>query len=130
MLYIGTQTGQVYKVSQWRDDEGRLQSQLLDTFQATLEQEPIRAMEISRHRRQLYVTSDSGIRQIDLNLCSVRYSGCGQCIRDPACGWDRQAGLCRSHQSALLGREYITDPPSAPSARGRDEPVPGAYHNG
>ena len=102
VFYVGTQTGQVYKVSQWRDDEGRLQSQLLDTFQATLEQEPIRAMEISRHRRQLYVTSDSGIRQIDLNLCSVRYSGCGQCTRDPACGWDRQAGLCRSHQSALL----------------------------
>ena len=102
MYYVGTQTGKVYKVSQWRDDDGRLQSQLLDTFQATLEEEPIRAMEISRHRRQLYVTSDSGIRQIDLNLCSVRYSGCGPCTRDPGCGWDRQAGLCRALQSDLL----------------------------
>jgi len=102
VFYIGTQTGQVYKVSQWRDDEGRLQSQLLDSFQASVDGEPIRAMEISRHRRQLYVSSDSGIRQIDLNLCSVRYDSCGPCSRDPGCGWDREAGLCRSYQASLL----------------------------
>ena len=67
-----------------------------------MEVDPIRAMEISRHRRQLYVTSDSGIRQIDLNLCSVRYESCGPCSRDPGCGWDRESGLCRSYQASLL----------------------------
>jgi hypothetical protein len=45
----------------------------VDIFQATVEKEPIRAMEISRRRRMLYVTSDTGIRQIDLAMCSARY---------------------------------------------------------
>merc|ERR1712038_883560 len=102
IFYIGTKTGQVYKVSQWRDDEGRLQSQLLDSFQASVDGEPIGAMEISRHRRQLYVSSDSGIRQIDLNLCSVRYDSCLQCSRDPMCGWDRDSSVCRSYQPSLV----------------------------
>ena len=44
----------------------------MDIFQATVEKEPIRAMEISRRRRMLYVTSDTGIRQIDLGMCSAR----------------------------------------------------------
>jgi len=102
VFYIGTKTGHVYKVSQWTDDEGNLQSQLLDSFQGTVEEEPIRAMEISRLRRQLYITSDTGIRQIDLNLCTVRYDNCLQCSRDPSCGWDRDAGVCRSYESTLL----------------------------
>jgi hypothetical protein len=50
-----------------------LRSNLVDIFQATVEKEPIRAMEISRRRRMLYVTSDTGIRQIDLAMCSARY---------------------------------------------------------
>ena len=95
VFYIGTKSGHVYKVSQWRDDEGALQSQLLDSFQATAEREPIRAMELSRARRQLYVTSDSAVRQIDLGLCTARYDTCLQCSRDPSCGWDRDAGVCR-----------------------------------
>jgi len=102
IFYIGTKTGHVYKVSQWTDDDGVLQSQLLDSFQGTVEEEPIRAMEISRNRRQLYITSDTGIRQIDLGLCSVRYDTCLQCSRDPSCGWDRDAGLCRAYDSTLL----------------------------
>ena len=59
LFYIGTATGEVYKVSQW-EEEGELRSQLLDTFQATALREPVRAMEISRRRKMLYVTSDSG----------------------------------------------------------------------
>jgi len=102
IFYIGTKSGQVYKVSQWTDDDGKLQSQLLDSFQGTAEEEPIRAMEISRTRRQLYITSDTGIRQIDLNLCSLRYDTCLQCSRDPSCGWDREAGACRSYDSTHL----------------------------
>ena len=102
IYYIGTKTGHVYKVSQWRDDDDNLQSQLLDSFQGTVEEEPIRAMEISRVRGQLYITSDTGIRQIQLNMCSVRYDNCLQCSRDPGCGWDRDAGVCRSYDSTLL----------------------------
>ena len=42
IFYIGTKSGHVYKVSQWTDDDGKLQSQLLDSFQGTAEEEPIR----------------------------------------------------------------------------------------
>ena len=40
--------------------------------QATVEGEPIRAMVVSSRRNMLYVTSDSGIRQINLNMCKQR----------------------------------------------------------
>lgn len=101
LFYIGTAAGEVYKVSQW-EEEGELRSQLLDTFQATALREPVRAMEISRRRKMLYVTSDSGVRQISLSLCGARYAGCLQCSRDPECGWDREAGQCRPAQPGLL----------------------------
>ena len=78
IFYIGAKTGQIFKVSQWADQEGKQHSQLLDVFQATLEGEPIRAMEISRRLRMLYVTSDSGIRQIQLSMCGARYNSCLQ----------------------------------------------------
>lgn len=47
IFYIGAQSGQIYKVSQWTEESGKQRSLLLDVFQATLEGEPIRAMEIS-----------------------------------------------------------------------------------
>ena len=78
IFYIGAKTGQIFKVSQWADQEGKQHSQLLDVFQATLEGEPIRAMEISRRLRMLYVSSDSGIRQIQLAMCGARYNSCLQ----------------------------------------------------
>ena len=65
LYYIGTKGGKVYKVSQWRDEDGLQKSLLLDVFQGTVEEEPIRAMEISRRKRMLYVTSDTAIRQVD-----------------------------------------------------------------
>ena len=79
LFYMGTATGEVYKVSQW-EEEGELRSQLLDTFQATALREPVRAMEISRRRKMLYVTSDSG-RNSDRsnkesNLCKTTFKVC------------------------------------------------------
>jgi len=102
IFYIGAKTGQIFKVSQWADAEGKQHSQLLDVFQATLEGEPIRAMEISRRLRMLYVSSDSGIRQIQLAMCGARYNSCLQCSRDPMCGWDRDSSVCRSYQPSLV----------------------------
>jgi len=102
IFYIGAKTGQIFKVSQWADQEGKQHSQLLDVFQATLEGEPIRAMEISRRLRMLYVSSDSGIRQIQLAMCGARYNSCLQCSRDPMCGWDRDSSVCRSYQPSLV----------------------------
>jgi len=103
IFYIGSRTGQVYKVSQWTDQEsGKQSSLLLDVFQATLEGEPIMAMEISRRLQMLYMTSDLGVRQVDLSMCSSRYSSCLQCSRDPSCGWDREQSVCKSYKPDLV----------------------------
>jgi len=102
IYYIGAKTGQIYKVSEWVNLNGNKKSQLLDVFQATLEGEPIKAMELSRRRRMLYVTSDEGIRQIDLSMCSIRYSSCLECTKDPMCGWDRDSSVCRAYQPNLV----------------------------
>ncbi|XP_023340558.1 semaphorin-2A [Eurytemora carolleeae] len=72
------------------------------SIQGTVEGEPIRAMEISRRKRMLYITSDNGIRQINLNMCSARYESCLQCSLDPMCGWDRERGVCSGYTSTLL----------------------------
>lgn len=101
IFYVGTREGQVYKISQWNQG-GALKSKLLDIFQATVEAEPIRGFVLSRRRRMLYVTSDTGIRQINLNMCSQRYESCLQCTQDPMCGWDRETGTCSTYSSALL----------------------------
>jgi len=102
LFYVGTIQGQIYKISQWTQQDGQLKSQLLDIFQATVQPEQIRAMEMSRHRRMLYVTSDTGIRQINLNMCSQRYESCLQCVQDPMCGWDRERATCSAYSSPLL----------------------------
>lgn len=101
VFYIGTREGQLYKVVQWSQG-GALKSRLLDIFQGTVEAEPIRALALSRARRMLYVTSDTGIRQINLNMCQQRYESCLQCTRDPLCGWDREQGACSAYSSSLL----------------------------
>merc|ERR1712045_233351 len=75
IFYIGAKTGQIFKVSQWADQEGKQHSQLLDVFQATLEGEPIRAMEISRRLRMLYVSSDSMMKLRRPTLLNTGGSG-------------------------------------------------------
>lgn len=101
MLYVGTSTGQVYKISQWSQGD-QLKSQLLDVFQGTIEKEPIRGMEISTERRMLYISSDTGIRQISLDMCKYRYENCLQCSQDPGCGWDRETGQCGQYAPGTL----------------------------
>lgn len=106
IFYVGTVEGEVYKISQW-SQRGELKSQLLDIFQATVEGEPIRAMALSEPRRMLYVTSDSGIRQINVNMCKQRYSSCLQCSQDPGCGWDRERSVCADYSPAA---SLLSDP--------------------
>jgi len=101
VFYIGTREGQVYKVAQWSQD-GQLKSNLLDIFQGTVEGEAIRAMTISRKLGMLYITSDSGIRQINTNMCAQRYESCLQCTRDPMCGWEKEQNRCVAYSDSTL----------------------------
>ena len=103
VYYAGTEDGRVFKISRWTDAAtgGRAHSRLLDVFDATAPL-PVRAMALSREKRALYVSSDRAVKQISLEMCGARYDNCLQCARDPYCGWDREAGLCRPSHFSLL----------------------------
>ncbi|XP_072153742.1 semaphorin-2A isoform X2 [Bemisia tabaci] len=101
VYYAGTNTGQVYKVVQWYNDDGEPFSSLLDIFDVTPD-EPIRRMEISRTHKSLYVASDDRIRQIELVMCNRRYDNCLRCVHDPYCGWDKDSNTCKAYEPGLL----------------------------
>uniref|UniRef100_T1JFR9 Semaphorin-2A n=1 Tax=Strigamia maritima TaxID=126957 RepID=T1JFR9_STRMM len=100
VYYAGSNDGKVYKIVEWQDKEGT-HSDLLDVFEVT-SPESIRAMQISSKHKSLYVASDSRIRQVDMVMCRARYTNCVRCIRDPYCGWDKDASQCKPHRPNLL----------------------------
>uniref|UniRef100_A0A8D8XHJ2 Semaphorin-2A n=2 Tax=Cacopsylla melanoneura TaxID=428564 RepID=A0A8D8XHJ2_9HEMI len=104
VYFVATNTGHVYKIVQWYDESmaGPIpHSALLDIFEVAPNQ-PIRAMEISRTHRSLYVAYDSGIKQIKLEMCAHRLDSCIRCVRDPYCGWDRDSKTCKPYQPGKL----------------------------
>lgn len=101
VFYAGASDGRVHKVVQWREASGLRRSALLDVLEVT-PGEPIRAMEISRRHRALYVASDRRVKQLELVTCARRYDSCVRCVRDPYCGWDKESGACRPYQLGLL----------------------------
>ncbi|XP_040568273.1 semaphorin-2A [Lepeophtheirus salmonis] len=103
IFYAGTDIGKIYKVSRWKDSKGEYQSRLLDILSVFEDGEAVRAMTIAtKQRKSLFVSSDKTIKQVDLHLCSSRYDSCVKCLRDPYCGWDREAGKCRPYHLGLL----------------------------
>lgn len=101
IYYAGTNQGKIYKVSRWRNHNGKHESALLDVFEAF--PEAIRAMVISRELRMLFVSSDSFIKAIGINeQCTTSYTNCLECVKDPHCGWNRQTGVCSAYAKHLL----------------------------
>ncbi|CAH0380931.1 unnamed protein product [Bemisia tabaci] len=90
VYYAGTNTGQVYKVVQWYNDDGEPFSSLLDIFD----------------HKSLYVASDDRIRQIELVMCNRRYDNCLRCVHDPYCGWDKDSNTCKAYEPG--GDKYIS----------------------
>lgn len=100
VYYVGTNLGRVYKIVQfYRNSEPY--SKLLDIFEIATD-EPIQVMEISQSRKSLYVATDNRIKQIDLAMCNRRYDSCYRCVKDPYCGWDKEANVCRPYELGLL----------------------------
>lgn len=100
VYYAGTNEGKIHKIVQWNRN-GDSQSALLDIFDVT-PGEPIQAMAISRMHGSLYAASDRRVLQLRLALCARRYDACVRCARDPYCGWDRDAGVCREYMPGLI----------------------------
>ncbi|KAH7966986.1 hypothetical protein HPB49_021176 [Dermacentor silvarum] len=88
VCYVATETGLVMKVAEEIIAGGQAPapSVLVDEFNTTAE--PIRKMLVSTKHRNLYVFSDSDIRQYRLDACEERHLDCRACVRDPFCGWD------------------------------------------
>ncbi|XP_045608290.1 semaphorin-2A [Procambarus clarkii] len=101
VYYAGSLEGRVYKVVEWLDEDGVSRSELLDVYEVTTP-EPIRAIQISKKHKSLYVSSDTRVRQVDLFMCHGRYDNCLRCSHDPYCGWDKDANICKPYQPGLL----------------------------
>lgn len=100
VYYIGTNLGRIYKIVQYyRNNEPF--SKLLDIFEVAAG-EPIQVMEISQARKSLYVATDHRIKQIDLAMCNRRYDSCFRCVKDPYCGWDKEANVCKPYTLGAL----------------------------
>ncbi|CAD7014434.1 unnamed protein product [Ceratitis capitata] len=93
VYYVGTNLGRIYKSESL--------SKLLDIFDVA-PNEAIQVMGISQARKSLYVATDHRIKQIDLAMCNRRYDNCFRCVRDPYCGWDKEANTCRPYELDLL----------------------------
>merc|ERR1711973_765958 len=96
VIFAGTSNGKIYKISSWMDNN-EMKSKLLDIFQATLNKEKIQAMDITRSiegLESLFVSSDLGVRAVDIDQCGSRYDTCEQCVADPVCGWDSEMNHC------------------------------------
>ncbi|CAK1582749.1 unnamed protein product [Parnassius mnemosyne] len=100
VYYAGTNEGKIHKIVQWTRN-GDNQSALLDIFDVT-PGEPIQAMALSRVHGSLYAASDRRVLQLRLALCTRRYDACVRCARDPYCGWDRDASVCREYMPGLI----------------------------
>ncbi|CAG7818868.1 unnamed protein product [Allacma fusca] len=101
IYFAGTNEGKIYKIVQWRDNEGETRSELIDILEGTYP-EPVRAMDISSMYKSIYVSSDFRVRQIGVNPCRARYDNCVRCVRDPYCGWDTKEGICKPYSPGLL----------------------------
>uniref|UniRef100_W8ANI8 Semaphorin-2A n=1 Tax=Ceratitis capitata TaxID=7213 RepID=W8ANI8_CERCA len=100
VYYVGTNLGRIYKIVQYYRNSESL-SKLLDIFDVA-PNEAIQVMGISQARKSLYVATDHRIKQIDLAMCNRRYDNCFRCVRDPYCGWDKEANTCRPYELDLL----------------------------
>lgn len=100
VYYAGTNDGKIHKIVQWMRN-GETRSALLDIFDIT-PGEPIQAMSLSPAHGSLYAASDRRVLQLRLALCARRYDACVRCARDPYCGWDRDAAVCKEYAPGLV----------------------------
>lgn len=102
VLYLGTNQGHVYKVSQWSNGAVSSSTNLNAVWQPFKGQSgvyPIWSMKY--YSSWLYLGTDHQVSQIDIyEQCSL-YSSCDQCVRDPHCGWHSAQNQCEQYTSGL-----------------------------
>lgn len=101
VYFVATSLGQIYKIVQFMH-YGQRHSNLVDIFDASPRNEPIRELTLSQKTASLYLATDHQVKQIDLAMCARRYDSCFRCVADPYCGWDKEVNACRPYQLGLL----------------------------
>jgi len=101
VYFVATSHGQIYKIVQFMH-YGQRHSNLVDIFEASPRNEPIRELTLSQKTGSLYLATDHQVKQIDLAMCARRYDSCFRCVADPYCGWDKEVNACRPYQLGLL----------------------------
>ncbi|XP_017961468.1 semaphorin-2A isoform X1 [Drosophila navojoa] len=101
VYFVATSTGHIYKIVQFMH-YGQRHSNLVDIFEASPRNEPIRELTLSQKTASLYLATDHQVKQIDLAMCARRYDSCFRCVADPYCGWDKEVNACRPYQLGLL----------------------------
>jgi len=101
VYFVATSHGQIYKIVQFMH-YGLRHSNLVDIFEASPRNEPIRELTLSQKTGSLYLATDHQVKQIDLAMCARRYDSCFRCVADPYCGWDKEVNACRPYQLGLL----------------------------
>lgn len=52
-------------------------------------------LSVSSQGKYVYLGTDISVTQLKIEICQ-KYMKVDQCLYDPYCGWDRDAGICRS----------------------------------
>jgi len=101
VYFVATTSGHIYKIVQFMH-YGQRHSNLVDVFEASPHNEPIRELTLSQKTGSLYLATDHQVKQIDIAMCARRYDSCFRCVADPYCGWDEDVKACRPYQLGLL----------------------------
>ncbi|XP_032424924.1 semaphorin-4D-like [Xiphophorus hellerii] len=91
VMFISNNSGWLQKAVWSGDDGGRI----IEELQLFKNPQPIRFLQLSSRRGQLYSATRTAVAQLSVRDCS-RYTSCADCLiaRDPYCGWNRLKGLC------------------------------------
>ncbi|XP_028307956.1 sema domain, immunoglobulin domain (Ig), short basic domain, secreted, (semaphorin) 3H isoform X2 [Gouania willdenowi] len=94
MLFIGTDSGLVLKVTHLPREHGQNQEVPLEQMQVFQHSSPVTAMTLSKKKvKWLFVGSREGVSQLALYQCELYGQACAECClaRDPYCTWDGHA---------------------------------------
>ncbi|XP_046350872.1 semaphorin-2A-like [Haliotis rufescens] len=95
VFYTASNTGLVYKIFAWPSESThKAPHSILSTIFKPFESvRPVWSMKL--HGKYVYLGTDISVTQLKIEICQ-KYMKVDQCLYDPYCGWDRDAGICRS----------------------------------
>ncbi|KAM6981346.1 semaphorin-3D [Aplochiton taeniatus] len=93
VLHLGTDDGRLLKAVSIVKENMETEEVVLEELSLFQNPTPILSMELSTKRKQLYVSSESGVVQLGVQRCELYGSDCAACClaRDPYCAWDGQS---------------------------------------